>query len=149
MLRRSLSSDAAASLMTAFTRATAATGSFSAGPNHTVASGFPPRSTSSARIIRDDSIVEPSAALASVLDMSIAAYSIAVSGRSEEGCRTTKSASSAATLMSCLHVENQRRSVIQVRKSEKMAHSGAADQTLSQRFELDENGGEVLCGCSN
>ncbi len=82
MLRRSLSSEAAASLITALTRAAAATGSFSAAPNQSVASGLPPRSSSSARMILDDSIVEPSDALAIVLEMSISAYSIALGGRS-------------------------------------------------------------------
>ncbi len=82
MLRRSLSSDAAASLMTAFTRAAAATGSFSAAPNQSVAWRLPPRSHSSARMILDDSMVEPSAALAMVLEISISAYSMACGGRS-------------------------------------------------------------------
>ena len=81
ILRRSLSSDAAASLITAFTRAAAATGSFSAAPNQTVASGLPPRVTSSARMIRDDSMVEPSDALATVLEISISAHSMALGGR--------------------------------------------------------------------
>jgi hypothetical protein len=82
MLRRSLSSEAAASLITAFTRAAAATGTFSAAPNQSVASGLPPRSTSSARMIRDDSSVEPRDALATVLEISISAFSMAWGGRS-------------------------------------------------------------------
>ena len=49
------------------------TGSFSAAPNQHVASGVPPRSTSMARMIREDSIVEPRDALAIVLEISISA----------------------------------------------------------------------------
>ena len=49
--------------------------------NH-VASGLPPRSSSSDRMILDDSIVEPSAALAIVLEIIICAYSIALGGKS-------------------------------------------------------------------
>ena len=83
MLRKSLSSEAAALLIIALTRAAAAMGSFSAAPNHTVASGLPPRSTSRAWMIFADSSVEPSAALAIVLAISISAYSMAFDGKFE------------------------------------------------------------------
>ena len=94
-----LSSEAAASLITALTRAAAATGNFSADPNQSVASGLPPRSSSRARMILDDSIVEPSDALAMVLEMSISACSTAFGGRSAYFCPVTKAAISPATVM--------------------------------------------------
>jgi hypothetical protein len=67
MLRRSLSSDAAASLITALTRAASATGSLRPPSNQTVACSAPPRSLASSRMIREESMSTPIAALAIVL----------------------------------------------------------------------------------
>ena len=73
MLRRSLSSDAAASLSIAFTRAAWLTGSFSPISNQMDESGRPPCSRARSRTIWADSIVVPKAALAKVLAITIAA----------------------------------------------------------------------------
>jgi hypothetical protein len=73
MLRRSLSSEAAASLITALTCAASATGSFGPASNHSEASATPPRSRARSRMMVEESIPAPSAALASVLAISIAA----------------------------------------------------------------------------
>ena len=73
MLRRSLSSEAAASLITALTCAVSAIGSFGPASNHNEASALPPRSRARSRMMTEDSIPAPSAALASVLAISIAA----------------------------------------------------------------------------
>ena len=73
ILRRSLSSDAAASLMTALTCAASPAGSFLPLPNHNAASGVPPRSEARSRMICADCRVDPIAALAIVLAISIAA----------------------------------------------------------------------------
>src|SRR5947208_8738116 len=81
MLRRSLSSAAAASLMTAFTRAASAMGSAAPPSNHTVASAAPPRSLASSRMIREDTMSAPIAALAIVLAITIRARSSASGGR--------------------------------------------------------------------
>ena len=72
----SLSSDAAASLRPALTRAALAAGSLAAS-NHTVASGRPPRSFARSRRMRAESISAPGAALDSVLARIILARSIA------------------------------------------------------------------------
>jgi hypothetical protein len=71
--RRSLSSEAAASLMIALTCAASATGSFGPASNHSEACGAPPRSRASSRTMRAETISRPHAALASVLAISIAA----------------------------------------------------------------------------
>src|SRR5271165_3028069 len=84
MFLRSLSSEAAASLITALTRAASDTGSFGPESNHTDASPAPPRSRERSRMIADDSSPTPIAALASVLAISIAACSTAWPGRSAE-----------------------------------------------------------------
>ena len=59
-----------------------ATGSFSPASNQTADSPRPPRSWAIARMIWADSIPVPKAALASVLAITIVAYSSAWSGRS-------------------------------------------------------------------
>ncbi len=82
MLRRSLSSEAAASLSMALTRAASMTGSLPAWSNQTVASGVPPFSRASSRAMRAERMSVPAAALASVLAMTIRALSIAAGGRS-------------------------------------------------------------------
>src|SRR6266446_1584465 len=98
MLRRSLSSEAAASLITAFTCAASATGS--APPsNHSVASAAPPRSLASSRMIREDTMSTPIAALAIVLAIAIRARSSASGGRSSTLVPVTKRASSPAMLI--------------------------------------------------
>jgi len=99
MLRRSLSSEAAASLITAFTRAASATGSAPPPSNHTVASGAPPRSLASAWMIREDTMSAPIAALAIVLAITIRARSSASGGNSLTLVPVTKRASSPAMLM--------------------------------------------------
>src|SRR3984957_7351557 len=81
MLRKSLSSDAAAALATAFARAADGIGSL-APSNQTVASGRPPSSLQRSRMIRAESIRAPGAALAKVLARSILAYLIGVGERS-------------------------------------------------------------------
>ncbi|UUZ77225.1 hypothetical protein LP414_07955 [Polaromonas sp. P1(28)-13] len=79
------SSDAAASLDKASLRATAATGSLRGRPIHALASGMPPRSSSKLWTIR----VDPRAALAMVLAISISAYSVALTGNSASFWGTT------------------------------------------------------------
>ena len=96
-LRRSLSSDAAASLSIALTRATSFTGSF-APSNQIVASGLPPRSFASSRTMRAESMSEPGAALANVLAMIIFACSTAFAGRSSNRVRLRNCASVSARL---------------------------------------------------
>ena len=81
VLRMSLSSDAAASLSAALTRATSRTGSL-VPSNQIVASGLPPLSLARSRRMRAESISEPDAALANVLARIIFACSIACRGRS-------------------------------------------------------------------
>jgi len=98
MLRISLSSEAAASLATAFTRAAQAAESF-APSNQMVACAAPPFSFSIERIIRADGIVKPVAALATVLARLILARSRARAGKFSVGVEVTKSASSEAILM--------------------------------------------------
>jgi hypothetical protein len=100
MLRRSLSSEAAASLITAFTRAASATGSRRPPSNQTVASGLPPRSVASSRMIREETMSAPIAALAIVLAITIRARSGASGGRSPTLVLTRNPASSPAMLMS-------------------------------------------------
>src|SRR5882757_5134381 len=99
MFRRSLSSEAAASLITAFTRAASDAGNFRRGSNHTDASAVPPRSRARSRMIADDSSPAPIAALASVLAISIAACSTACGGRSAEEVWVKNSARSRATVI--------------------------------------------------
>src|SRR5215469_3307887 len=99
MLRRSLSSEAAASLITAFTWATSATGSFGPGSNHTDASALPLRSRARSRMMTEDSMPAPSAALASVLAINIFACSTACAGRSAALTRARNPANSPATVM--------------------------------------------------
>src|SRR5271156_4678836 len=82
MLRKSLSSEAAASLSTALTWIALATGNFSPASNQTAASRRPLLSCARARTMRADSIPVPQAALAMVLAITIAAYSNARPGRS-------------------------------------------------------------------
>src|SRR5215469_12284986 len=84
MLRRSLSSEAAASLITALTCATSAAGSFGPGSNHIDASALPACSRARARMMAEDSIPEPNAALASVLAISIFACSSDLPGQAVE-----------------------------------------------------------------
>ena len=73
IFRKSLSSEAAASLMTALTCAASATGSLGPVSNQIEASGVPPRSLARSRMIVEDAIPEPKAALAMVLAISMAA----------------------------------------------------------------------------
>ena len=75
----SLSSLAAASLATALTRAAAPGGSF-VPSNQTVEYGAPPARRSSSRMMRAEGIVNPIAALATVLARLIFARSNATSG---------------------------------------------------------------------
>jgi hypothetical protein len=81
VLRMSLSSEAAASLRPALTRAALVTGSM-APSNHTVASRRPPRSFAMSRRMRAESIKAPGAALENVLARIIFACSTARAGRS-------------------------------------------------------------------
>ena len=97
MLRRSLSSLAAASLATALTRAAAPGGSF-VPSNHTVEFGAPPARRSSSRMTRADGIVKPIAALATVLARLIFARSNATSGMSSALVATANSAKRTARL---------------------------------------------------
>src|SRR5438046_7652629 len=97
-LRRSLSSEAAASLMTAFTRAASAMGSAAPPSNHTVASAAPPRSFASSRMIREETMSTPIAALAIVLAITIRARSSASGGRSVTFVLARNRASSPAML---------------------------------------------------
>jgi hypothetical protein len=98
MLRRSLSSEAAASLITAFTRAASGAGSFRPS-NQTVASALPPRSIAISRMIREETMSEPIAALAIVLAITMRARSRASCGRSSALVLVTNRASSRAMLM--------------------------------------------------
>src|SRR5262245_50954690 len=107
MLRRSLSSEAAASLITAFTRAASATGSLRPPSNQIVASAVPPRSVASSRMILEDTISEPIAALAIVLAITMRARSSARGGRSFTLVPVTKRASSPAMLIYMDPLENQ------------------------------------------
>src|SRR5438093_664794 len=75
MLRRSLSSEAAASLMTALTRAASAMGSLRPPSNQRVACSAPPRSLASSRMIREETMSAPIAARAIVLAITIRARS--------------------------------------------------------------------------
>ena len=68
--------------MTALTRAASATGSLGPESNQIEASGVPPCSLARSRMIAEDAIPEPQAALAIVLAMSIAACSTVCEGRS-------------------------------------------------------------------
>src|SRR5271165_4784320 len=99
MFLRSLSSEAAASLITALTRAASDTGSFGPESNQTDASLVPPRSLERSRMIADDPSPAPIAALASVLAISIAACSTAWPGRSAEEVPVKNSAKSRATVI--------------------------------------------------
>src|SRR5258707_15447949 len=99
MFRRSLSSDAAASLITALTRAASDAGNFEPGSNQTDASRVPPRSRERSRMIAEDSSPAPIAALARVLAISIAACSTACGGRSAEEVPVKNSAKSRATVI--------------------------------------------------
>ena len=74
--------EAAASLMTALTCAASPTGNFAPESNQIDASGVPPRSLARSRMIDEEAIPEPPAALASVLDINIAACSRACDGMS-------------------------------------------------------------------
>src|SRR5262245_55466516 len=98
MLRRSLSSEAAASLITALTRAASGTGSFRPS-NQTVASAVPPRSIAISRMSRAETMSEPIAALAIVLAITMRARSRASCGRSSVLVLVTNRASSRAMLM--------------------------------------------------
>ena len=95
MLRISLSSDAAASLAIALTRATRSTDKRPF-PNQTLALGSPPNACSRCRTCRADSIPNPTAALASVLTKLILARSSANTGRSVECVWATKAPSVSA-----------------------------------------------------
>src|SRR4030095_8475387 len=77
MLRRSLSSEAAASLITALTRAASAMGSLRPPSNQRVACSAPPCSLASSRMIREETMSTPIAALAIVLAITIRARSSA------------------------------------------------------------------------
>jgi hypothetical protein len=77
----SLSSDAAASLKMAFTRATSFSGAFEPS-NQIVDSGLPPCSLAKSRTMRAEAKAVPAAALAIVLAMMTLAYSMALGGRS-------------------------------------------------------------------
>src|ERR1700675_2664751 len=99
MLRRSLSSEAAASLITAFTRAASATGSLRPPSNQRVACSAPPRSFASSRMICEDTMSEPIAALAIVLAITIRARSSASGGRSLTFVLVRNRASSPAMLI--------------------------------------------------
>jgi hypothetical protein len=99
MLRRSLSSEAAASLIIAFTRATSATGNFRSPSNQIVACAVPPRSLASSRMIFEDMMSEPIAALAIVLSITIRARSSASGGRSLTFVRVRNCANSPAMLI--------------------------------------------------
>ena len=92
VLRMSLSSEAAASLRIALTRATSCTGSL-VPSNQIVASGLPPCSFARSRTMRADAIGEPDAALANVLAMMILACSIA-SGASAQVCQISSGSGS-------------------------------------------------------
>ena len=98
MLRRSLSSEAAASLASAFTRAVAAT-ERRVPSNQTVACGAPPFSFSISRMMRADAMSCPMAALATVLAMLIAARSSVTGGRSSTLVLVRNSASSPAMVI--------------------------------------------------
>src|SRR6266478_5393437 len=99
MLRRSLSSEAAASLITALTRAASAMGSLRPPSNQRVACSAPPRSMASSRMIREETMSTPIAALAIVLAIAIRARSSASGGRSSTLVFVTKRASSPAMLI--------------------------------------------------
>src|SRR6185369_2405725 len=100
MLRRSLSSDAAASLITALTRAASATGSLRPPSNQTVACSAPSRSLASSRMIREETMSTPIAALAIVLAIAMRARSSASGGKSVTLVLVTNRASSPAMLTS-------------------------------------------------
>lgn len=99
-LRRSLSSDAAASLNMAFTRTATVSGS-RVESNHSEHCGAPPCSIARSRTIRADSILSPDAALARVLARIILVCFTAFGGRSEKlgdwNTRASRSASGAFT----------------------------------------------------
>src|SRR6187549_4093903 len=97
MLRRSLSSLAAASLATALTRAAAAGGN-RVPSNHTAACDAPPARNSSSRMMRADGMLNPIAALATVLARLIFARSRATSGISPAGTAAANSANRTASL---------------------------------------------------
>ena len=99
MLRKSLSSEAAASLITPLTCAASDTGNFEADANHTEATGLRPRSRARVRMISADSYRAPIAALATVLAINIAACSIACWGMSDAVVRVRNSASSRAAVI--------------------------------------------------
>src|SRR5579871_923860 len=99
MLRRSLSSEAAASLITALTCAASVAGSLAPESNHSEASGVPPRSQASSRMMAADSSRLPIAALARVLAINIAAWSSAASGKSLARRPARNAARSPATLI--------------------------------------------------
>ena len=96
---KSLSSEAAASLIIAVARATLASGSLGPVSNQMLVSGVPPPCYASARRIRAEAISEPSTALAMFLAMTISARSTATVGRSVKLVLTTKSASSRAPVV--------------------------------------------------
>src|SRR5439155_13023709 len=98
MLRRSLSSEAAASLITALTRAVSAMGSLRPPSNQRVACAAPPRSLASSRMIREETMSAPIAALAIVLAITIRARPSASGGRSVTFVRARNRASSPAML---------------------------------------------------
>src|SRR5213593_1082045 len=99
MLRRSLSSEAAASLITALTRAASAMGSLRPPSNQRVACAAPPRSFASSRMIREETMSAPIAALAIVLAITIRARSSASGGRSVTLVLARNRASSPAMLI--------------------------------------------------
>src|SRR6266850_7305803 len=99
MLRRSLSSEAAASLITALTRAASALGSLRPPSNQRVACAAPPRSFASSRMIREEAMSAPIAALAIVLAITIRARSSASGGRSVTFVLARNRASSPAMLI--------------------------------------------------
>src|SRR5215469_16532612 len=96
MLRRSLSSEAAASLDIALTRAACAIGSF-VRSNQSPASGRPPCSLARSRTMRAEPIWKPDAALAKVLARTILACSIAFGGKAAISIRLNKRASASAS----------------------------------------------------
>src|SRR4029077_245056 len=99
MPRRSLSSEAAASLITALTRAASAMGSLRPPSNQRVACSAPPRSSASSRMIREETMSTPIAALAIVLAITIRARSSASGGRSVTFVLARNRASSPAMLI--------------------------------------------------
>jgi hypothetical protein len=96
MLRRSLSSEAAASLATALTCAAPATSSFFSCENQTDACGAPPRASASSRMARAEGMATPAAALARVLARLILARSSASAGSVPSAVVVTSRASSPA-----------------------------------------------------